>query len=353
MRFIAQEVREYLAELGFRSIEEAVGQTEVLDVDTAVHHWKTFGLDLRPIFHKPELPEGASRHCTTTQDHGLERALDNTLIQLSEGALQSGDKVRLDLPVRNVNRTVGTMLGYEVTKRWGADGLPTTPSTSRCAARRPELRGVPARGVTLRLVGDSNDYVGKGLSGGRITLRPDPDAPFVAEENVIAGNVLLYGATSGELFVRGVVGERFCVRNSGALAVVEGVGDHGCEYMTGASRSCSAASAATSRPACPAAWPTCSTPAPEPSWATDQPGDGRRRPARRGRLQRCFSTPSSATTRRLARRWPVGCSLTGTTPSSASRRSCRRTSNGSAGPRGGRGGDGRDPNQAIMEAAHG
>ena len=234
MRFIAQEVREYLAELGFRSVAEAVGQSEVLDVDDAVQHWKTQGLDLRPIFHKPELPEGAARHCTTTQDHGLERALDNTLIQLSEGALAGGDRVRLDLPVRNVNRTVGTMLGYEVTRRWGADGLPddTIDVTLNGSAGQSFGAFLP-RGVTLRLIGDSNDYVGKGLSGGRITLRPDPSAPLVAEENVIAGNVLLYGATSGELFARGVVGERFCVRNSGALAVVEGVGDHGCEYMTG------------------------------------------------------------------------------------------------------------------------
>jgi glutamate synthase (NADPH/NADH) large chain len=234
MRFIAQEVREHLAELGFRSIEEAVGQSEVLDVDDAVQHWKTRGLDLRPIFHKPELPEGAPRHNTTRQDHGLEKALDNTLIQLSEGALKNGDKVRLDLPVRNVNRTVGTMLGYEVTTRWGAEGLPDdTIDVTLSGSAGQSFGAFLPRGITLRLVGDSNDYVGKGLSGGRITLRPDPDAPLVAEDNVIAGNVLLYGATSGELFVRGIVGERFCVRNSGALAVVEGVGDHGCEYMTG------------------------------------------------------------------------------------------------------------------------
>jgi glutamate synthase (NADPH/NADH) large chain len=234
MRFIAEEVREYLAELGFRSVAEAVGQSDVLDVDGAVQHWKTRGLDLRPIFHKPELPEGAARRCTTEQDHGLEKALDNTLIQLSEGALKNGDTVHLDLPVRNVNRTVGTMLGYEVTKRWGADGLPDdTIDVTLTGSAGQSFGAFLPRGVTLRLIGDSNDFVGKGLSGGRITLRPDPEAPFTAEENVIAGNVLLYGATSGELFVRGVVGERFCVRNSGALAVVEGVGDHGCEYMTG------------------------------------------------------------------------------------------------------------------------
>jgi glutamate synthase (NADPH/NADH) large chain len=234
MRFIAQEVREYLAQLGFRSVAEAVGHAEMLDTDDAVRHWKTQGLDLRPVFHTPELPPGTPRHRVKSQDHGLERALDNTLIQLSEGALSSGDKVRLELPVRNVNRTVGTMLGYELTTRWGGEGLPdgTIDVTLTGSAGQSFGAFVP-RGITLRLVGDTNDYFGKGLSGGRLTLRPDPAAPFVAEENIIAGNVIGYGATSGEMFIRGVVGERFCVRNSGALAVVEGVGDHACEYMTG------------------------------------------------------------------------------------------------------------------------
>ena len=234
MRFVAQEVREYLAALGFRTLAEAVGHAETLDTDAAVRHWKTAGLDLSPIFHTPQLPPGTARHRTKGQDHGLEKALDNTLIQLCEGALSSGDKVHLDLPVRNVNRTVGTMLGYELTRRWGGEGLPddTIDVTLTGSAGQSFGAFVPS-GITLRLVGDSNDYFGKGLSGGRLTLRPDPAAPFAAEENVIAGNVILYGATSGEIFVRGVVGERFCVRNSGALAVVEGVGDHGCEYMTG------------------------------------------------------------------------------------------------------------------------
>jgi len=234
MRFIAQEVREYLAALGFRSIAEAVGHAEVLDTNDAVRHWKTKGLDLSPIFAVPDLPPGTPRLCTRKQDHGLDKALDNTLIQLSEGALSSGDKVRLEMPIRNVNRTVGTMLGYEVTKRWGGEGLPddTIDVTFTGSAGQSFGAFVP-KGVTLRLVGDTNDYFGKGLSGGRLTLRPDPSAPFAAEENIIAGNVILYGATSGEAFIRGVVGERFCVRNSGALAVVEGVGDHGCEYMTG------------------------------------------------------------------------------------------------------------------------
>jgi glutamate synthase (NADPH) large chain len=227
-------VREYLAQLGFRSIAEAVGHAEMLDTDDAVRHWKTEGLDLSPIFHMPPLPPGTARHQTKPQDHGLEKALDNTLIQLCEGALASGDKVRLDLPVRNVNRTVGTMLGYELTRRWGGEGLPddTIDVTLTGSAGQSFGAFVPT-GITLRLVGDSNDYFGKGLSGGRLTLRPDPSAPFTASENIIAGNVIGYGATSGEMFIRGVVGERFCVRNSGALAVVEGVGDHGCEYMTG------------------------------------------------------------------------------------------------------------------------
>ncbi|MGD9991233.1 glutamate synthase-related protein, partial [Pseudonocardia sp.] len=234
MRFVAEEVREYLAALGFRTLEEAVGHAEMLDTDDAVRHWKTQGLDLRPIFDMPKLPAGSSRHRTRSQDHGLEKALDNTVIQLAEGALASGDKVRLDLPVRNVNRTVGTMLGYELTKRWGGEGLPddTIDITFTGSAGQSFGAFVP-RGITMRLVGDTNDFFGKGLSGGRLTLRPDPTAPFAAEENIIAGNVILYGATSGEIFVRGIVGERFCVRNSGATAVVEGVGDHGCEYMTG------------------------------------------------------------------------------------------------------------------------
>ncbi|MCU1687119.1 MAG: glutamate synthase large subunit [Amycolatopsis sp.] len=234
MQFIAQEVREYLAELGFRSIAEAVGHAEVLDKRKAVDHWKGSGLDLSPIFHVPELAPRALRHQHVAQDHGLEKALDNTLIQLAEGALSSGDKVRLELPVRNVNRTVGTMLGSELTKRWGGEGLPddTIDVTFTGTAGQSFGAFIP-KGITLRLIGDGNDYVGKGLSGGRIIVRPPEGVQFVAEEHIIAGNVIGYGATSGELFIRGKVGERFCVRNSGAIAVVEGVGDHGCEYMTG------------------------------------------------------------------------------------------------------------------------
>ncbi|WP_216215785.1 glutamate synthase large subunit [Amycolatopsis aidingensis] len=232
--FIAQEVREYLAALGFRSIEEAVGHAELLDTRKAVEHWKASGLDLSPIFHVPQLPPRAARHQVVPQDHGLDKALDNTLIQLAEGALASGDKVRLELPVRNVNRTVGTMLGSELTKRWGGEGLPddTIDVTFTGTAGQSFGAFVP-KGITLRLYGDGNDYVAKGLSGGRIIVRPPREAQFAAEEHIIAGNVIGYGATGGEIFLRGKVGERFCVRNSGALAVVEGVGDHGCEYMTG------------------------------------------------------------------------------------------------------------------------
>jgi glutamate synthase (NADPH/NADH) large chain len=234
--FIAEEVREYLARLGFRSLVEAVGHVESLDVQAAIDHWKAKGLDLSPILHVPVSPWEQDRHCTKAQDHGLDRALDQTLVQLCEGALADGSPVTLELPIRNVNRTVGTILGHEVTKRYGAGGLPDDTIQILFTGSAGQSFGafVP-NGVTLRLHGDANDYFGKGLSGGRLVVRPSlrshPD--FVAEENIVAGNVILYGATGGEAYVRGVVGERFCVRNSGATAVVEGVGDHGCEYMTG------------------------------------------------------------------------------------------------------------------------
>ena len=232
--FIAQEVREYLAAMGFRTLAEAIGQAGQLEAAEAVGHWKAHGLDLAPVLYQPELPEDAARRNTTRQDHGIARALDNTLIQLAEGALQDGTALRLELPVRNVNRTVGTMLGYEVTRRWGAEGLPdnTIDISFRGSAGQSFGAFLP-RGITLRLAGDANDYVGKGLSGGRIIVAPDPEAAFAADEQIIAGNVIGYGATGGEIFLRGIVGERFCVRNSGALAIAEGVGDHGCEYMTG------------------------------------------------------------------------------------------------------------------------
>ncbi len=234
MMFIAEEVREHLADLGFRTLEEAIGHAELLDTREAVRQWKAGGLDLAPIFHVPELAAGAARHQRATQDHGLEHALDQTLIQLCEGALADGTPVKLELPIRNVNRTVGTLLGYEVTSRHGAAGLDDdTISIDFTGSAGMSFGAFLPKGITLRLTGDANDYVAKGLSGGKVIVRPPLDAPFAAEENIVAGNVILYGATGGDVYIRGVVGERFCVRNSGAVAVVEGVGDHGCEYMTG------------------------------------------------------------------------------------------------------------------------
>jgi glutamate synthase (NADPH/NADH) large chain len=232
--YVAEEVRELLAELGFRSLDEAVGRVDALDVARAVDHWKAAGLDLSPILHLPDLPEGAALHQTTAQDHGLDKALDNELVKLAAPALDDGDPVRAQLEIRNVNRTVGTILGHEVTKRYRGEGLPdgTIDLTFTGSAGQSFGAFVP-KGITLRLEGDANDYLGKGLSGGRIVVRPDRSATFAAEEQIIAGNVIGYGATAGEIFLRGVVGERFCVRNSGVSAVVEGVGDHGCEYMTG------------------------------------------------------------------------------------------------------------------------
>ncbi len=232
--FIAEEVRELLAELGFRSLEEAIGQVELLDTTEAVDHYKAAGLDLSPILFVPPIGAEAVRHQFKEQDHGLDAALDNTLIELAAPALTDGRPVTIEMPIRNVNRTVGTMLGNQVTRRFGGAGLPDDTIVVHFDGSAGNSFGAfLPRGITLRLTGDANDYVGKGLSGGRIVVRPPDDVPFVAEENVIAGNVIAYGATGGELYIRGLVGERFCVRNSGAVAVVEGVGDHGCEYMTG------------------------------------------------------------------------------------------------------------------------
>ncbi|WP_030586702.1 glutamate synthase large subunit [Streptomyces anulatus] len=237
--FIAEEVREILAELGFRTIEEAVGHAELLDTDRAITHWKAQGLDLAPLFHVPELPEGAVRHRIVEQDHGLTKALDNQLIKLAADALgatspEAAQPVRAQVPIRNINRTVGTMLGHEVTKKFGGAGLPeNTIDITFTGSAGQSFGAFLPRGITLRLEGDANDYVGKGLSGGRVVVRPDRGADHLAEYSTIAGNTIGYGATGGEVFLRGRTGERFCVRNSGALVVSEGVGDHGCEYMTG------------------------------------------------------------------------------------------------------------------------
>jgi glutamate synthase (NADPH) large chain len=234
--YIAEEVRELLAELGFRSIDEAVGAVDALDIAEAVAHFKTRGLDLSPILHEPTSPWEQDRYCSQGQDHGLDKALDNELIRLAAPALEDREAVTIELPVANRNRTVGTLLGHEVTKRHGGLGLPddTIDITLRGSAGQ-SLGAFLPKGITLRLYGDANDFVGKGLSGGHIVVRPPEDVhpDFVAEDSIVAGNVMLYGATGGSAYVRGVVGERFCVRNSGAVAVVEGVGDHACEYMTG------------------------------------------------------------------------------------------------------------------------
>ncbi|MGH7275588.1 MAG: glutamate synthase large subunit [Candidatus Rokuibacteriota bacterium] len=234
-RFIAQEVREYMAQLGFRTMEEMIGRADKLDVKPAVAHWKAGGLDLSSILFQPAMPPEVARHCVTSQDHGLEKALDRTtLIPRCAEAIEHGKPVDLRLPIRNVNRTVGTMLGYEITRRWGAEALPDDTIKIHFTGSAGQSFGafVP-RGITFTLEGDANDYWGKGLSGGRLIVYPPRTATFVPEENILIGNVALYGATSGEAYVRGVAGERFCVRNSGVHAVVEGIGDHGCEYMTG------------------------------------------------------------------------------------------------------------------------
>ena len=230
--YIAEEVRELLAQLGFKTLQEAIGHVEYLDTRDAVNYWKAHGLDLAPLLMRPDVD--SALHRTTTQDHGLVNALDNKLIELSAAALKSKERVRIDLPIRNVNRTVGTMLGSQITRMYGANGLdPDTIDVTLHGSSGQSLGAFIPRGLTIRLYGDANDYVAKGISGGRVIVRPDEKSQFASHENVIAGNVIGYGATSGEIFIRGMVGERFCVRNSGAIAVVEGVGDHGCEYMTG------------------------------------------------------------------------------------------------------------------------
>ncbi len=232
--FIAEQVRELLASLGYRTLDEVVGRADLLNVREAIEHWKADGLDLAPILHRPDLPADTSLRRVTDQNHHLDEARDHALIAAAEPALRDGTMVRGNFTVRNVHRTVGTMLGYEVTRAAGPDGLAegTIDFTLTGSAGQSFAAFLPA-GITLRLIGDANDYVGKGLSGGRVIVRPPEEAPFTAAAQVIAGNVIAYGATSGAINLRGVVGERFCVRNSGATAVVEGVGDHALEYMTG------------------------------------------------------------------------------------------------------------------------
>ncbi len=234
-RFIAEEVREYMAKLGYRTVSEMIGHVERLDVRKAVDHWKARGLDFSKLLHKPEVEPGVGIYCTTTQDHGLEKSLDmTTLVPLCKPALEHRMQVDVILPIRNTNRTTGTILGYEITRKYGAAGLPEDTIRAHFNGSAGMSFGafLPP-GVTMTLEGDANDYLGKGLSGGKIIVYPPRNATFVPEENILVGNVLLYGATRGEAYFRGIAGERFAVRNSGVSTVVEGVGDHGCEYMTG------------------------------------------------------------------------------------------------------------------------
>ncbi|RMF94696.1 MAG: glutamate synthase subunit alpha, partial [Gammaproteobacteria bacterium] len=232
---VAEEARELMAQLGFRRIADMIGRSDVLDTSAAIGHWKADGLDLSPILAPAQKPHpNAEVRCTQEQDHGLELALDNRLIELARPAIERGEKVRIELEIVNTNRAVGTMLSNRIVNAWGERGLePDTVHIRLEGSAGQSFGAFMCRGVTLELEGDANDYVGKGLSGGRIIVYPPKRSRFVAEENVIIGNVALYGATGGRAYFRGKAAERFCVRNSGAKAVVEGVGDHGCEYMTG------------------------------------------------------------------------------------------------------------------------
>jgi glutamate synthase domain-containing protein 3 len=235
MHFIAQEMRELMAQLGFRSIEEMVGRSDKLEMRHAVEHWKASGLDFSEILYQPDPDLEGGRYCQVKQEHGLEKTLDKqVLLELCKPALEKGERVTATLPIRNIHRVAGTALGSRITQKYGANGLPEDTIRLHFQGSAGQSFGafIP-RGITLMLEGDSNDYIGKGLSGGKIIVYPPAKSTFAAEENIIVGNVAFYGGTSGEAYINGLAGERFCVRNSGINAVVEGVGDHGCEYMTG------------------------------------------------------------------------------------------------------------------------
>ncbi|HEY3699928.1 MAG TPA: glutamate synthase-related protein, partial [Spongiibacteraceae bacterium] len=232
---LAEDLRAIMAQLGFRKLVDMVGRSDALEMDGAIDHWKAKGIDLTPIL-TPAKKAHANviTHQTIAQDHGLELALDNEIIRQAQPAIASGSKVKIELPVININRVVGTMLSHEIAKKWGAEGLPDdTVHIKLTGSAGQSLGAFLAHGVTLEVEGDCNDFVGKGLSGGRIVVYPPKVSTFQAEENILIGNVVMYGATQGEAFFRGIAAERFCVRNSGATAVIEGIGDHGCEYMTG------------------------------------------------------------------------------------------------------------------------
>ena len=232
--FVAEEVRELMAQIGIRKFDDLIGRADLLDTRHGIKHWKAKGLDFSKIFYMPPVPAGVARHQCEVQDHGLAKALDHTLIAQAMPALERKEKVVIEAVIRNLNRTCGTMLSHEVAKRYGHAGLPDDTITLKLSGTAGQSLGAfLARGVTMELTGEANDYVGKGLSGGRIVIKPPAAFKGKSEENIIVGNTVLYGAIAGEVYFSGVAGERFAVRNSGATAVVEGTGDHGCEYMTG------------------------------------------------------------------------------------------------------------------------
>jgi glutamate synthase (NADPH/NADH) large chain len=232
--FVAEEIRELMASLGIRKFNDLIGRADLLDMRKGIDHWKAKGLDFSRIFYQPLVDPAVARYHCEIQDHGLEKALDHRLIELSKPALERGESVTIEMPIRNINRTAGTMLSGEIAKRYGHEGLPDDTISIRFAGSAGQSLGAfLAKGVSIDLIGDTNDYCGKGLSGGRIVVQPSPKFRGDPTQNIITGNVVLYGAIAGEAYFRGVAGERFAVRNSGAHTVVEGVGDHGCEYMTG------------------------------------------------------------------------------------------------------------------------
>ncbi len=260
---VAEDARRIMARLGFRTIDEMVGRSDVLHTDAAIKHWKSDGLDLTAVLAPAKSPyyQNVGVRCSIPQDHGLEKSLDMTkLLDAAKPALEHGERVVIHSPVVNINRTVGTILSHNVAKKYGQAGLPDDTIRIKLSGSAGQSLGAfLAHGVTIELEGDANDYVGKGLSGGRIVVYPPRESQFKAEENIIVGNVCLYGATSGEAYYSGRAAERFCVRNSGASAVVEGVGDHGCEYMTAARWSFSEPQAGTLLQVCQAAWHTSGT----------------------------------------------------------------------------------------------
>ena len=234
--FVAEELRRIMAKLGFRKVNDMIGQMDRLEMRQAIEHWKARGLDFTKLLTKPRVPSSVALYNCETQDHGLDQALDQELIRRAEHALERGEPVRIEIPVKNYNRTFGTMLSGRVAEKYGFAGLPEDTIYIKAKGIGGQSWGAwAAKGVTIELEGEANDYVGKGLSGGRLVVYPPKESGMAdrAEENIIVGNTVLYGAIAGECYFRGVAGERFCVRNSGATAVIEGVGDHGCEYMTG------------------------------------------------------------------------------------------------------------------------